>query len=125
MGNRTASIKKASIHKNTTEQKSIAVGLHRGHVTTEIKRTEKQAARVKQARRKGRAGRRVKLVRQIVNEVCGLSGYEKRVIELLKTGNPKDTKKALKTTKKALGTHKRGKAKREALQDLLRAAKKK
>ena len=125
MGNQTTAIKKASIQKNSTEQKSIAVGLNKGHVTTVIKKTEKQLKVVKQARKKGRAGRRVKLVRQVVNEICGLSGYEKRVIELLKTGNPKDNKKALKTTKKALGTHKRGKAKREALQELLRNTKKK
>ena len=125
MGNRTPAVKKASVNQNTTGQKSIAVGLNKGHVTTEIKKTEKQAKRVQQSRKKGRAGRRVKLVRQIVNEVCGLSGYEKRVIELLKTGNPKDNKKALKMTKRALGTHKRGQTKREALQDLLRNTKKK
>jgi hypothetical protein len=70
MGNRSNSIK-----KNTTEQKSIAIGLNKGFVTTEIKKTEKQAKQVKQARLKGRAGRRIKLVRQIVNEVCGFSGY--------------------------------------------------
>jgi large subunit ribosomal protein L36e len=125
MGNKATAVKKASIQKNTTEQKSIAIGLNKGHVTTEIKKTEKQAKLVPQARKKGRAGRRVRLVRQIVSEVCGLSGYEKRVIELLKTGNVKDNKKALKVSKKALGTHKRGKAKREALQEYLRNLKKK
>lgn len=124
MGNRLPAVKKASIYKNNTEVKSIAVGLNRGHVTTTVQKTEKQAKRVIQSRKKGRAGRRVKLVRQIVNEVCGLSGYEKRVIELLKTGTPKDTKKALKLSKRALGTHKRGKAKREAMQEFLRNIKK-
>ena len=120
MGNRSNSIK-----KNTTEQKSIAIGLNKGFVTTEIKRTEKQAKLVKQARRKGRAGRRVKLVRQVVNEVCGPSGYEKRIMELLKAGGLKDSKKALKMAKKALGTHSRGKAKRESLMEQIRQAQKK
>lgn len=125
MGNKTAVVKKASVHKNTTEQKSIAVGLNKGHVTTEVKRPEKQSKRVKPARTKGVLGKRVRLVRQITNEVCGLSGYEKRVIELLKTGLVKDGKKALKLSKKALGTHKRGKVKREAMQEYLRHLKKK
>ena len=105
MGNRSNSIK-----KNTTEQKSIAIGLNKGFVTTEIKRTEKQAKLVKQARRKGRAGR---------------SGYEKRIMELLKAGGLKDSKKALKMAKKALGTHSRGKAKRESLMEQIRQAQKK
>ena len=49
-----------------------------------------------------------------------MSTYEKRVIEFLKAGSVKDTKKALKLSKKALGTHRRAKLKREALMNLLR-----
>jgi hypothetical protein len=52
-----------------TQQKNIAVGLNKGFITTPLKRTEKEAKTVKQARTKGRLGRRVKLIRQIVNEV--------------------------------------------------------
>jgi hypothetical protein len=39
----------------------------------------------------------------------------------LKAGSLKDTKRALKLTKKALGTHRRAKIKRENLMNLLRA----
>jgi len=48
------------------------------------------------------------------------STYEKRVIEFLKAGSVKDIKRALKLSKKALGTHKRAKLKRETLMNLLR-----
>jgi hypothetical protein len=43
---------------------------------------------------------------------------------LLKAGSLKDTKKALKVAKKALGTHIRAKIKRENLMNLIRAQQK-
>jgi hypothetical protein len=49
------------------QQKNIAIGLNKGFVTTKLKVSEKQAKRVKQARNKGRLGKRVKLIRQIIN----------------------------------------------------------
>ncbi len=51
MGNRSNSIK-----KNTTEQKSIAIGLNKGFVTTEIKKTEKQAKKVQLELKRLKAG---------------------------------------------------------------------
>ena len=66
-------------------------------------------------------GKRVRLIRQVIGEVGGVSTYEKRVIEFLKAGSVKDTKRALKLSKKALGTHRRAKLKRESLMNLLRA----
>jgi hypothetical protein len=54
-------------------QSNIAVGLNRGHVTIPLKKTAKQAAKVKQARRKPILGRRVKLIRQVIDEVLVLS----------------------------------------------------
>lgn len=45
-------------------------------------------------------------------------------MELIKAGTAKDSKKALKLSKKALGTHRRGKAKRDALVEILRQRKK-
>jgi Ribosomal protein L36e len=44
-----------------------------------------------------RQGKRVKFVREIVREVCGLAPYEKRITELLKVGKDK---RALKLAKK-------------------------
>lgn len=94
----------------------IAIGKNKGHKTTKI-----QAKRAKPASAKGKIGKRTKLVRQIISQVSGVAGYEKRVIEFLKAGSLKDTKRALKVTKKALGTHRRAKIKRENLMNLIRA----
>lgn len=95
----------------------IAIGPHKGHAVTKFNAKGKTAS---QASKKGRLGKRVKLIRQVIGEVGGVSTYEKRVIEFLKAGSLKDTKRALKLSKKALGTHRRAKLKREALMNLLR-----
>lgn len=100
----------------------IAVGKHKGHPVTAFK-LEKKAKKARPA--KGRIGKRVALIRQVVSEVTGVSTYEKRVIEFLKGGSVKDSKRALKVAKKALGTHLRAKLKRESLINLLRAQQKK
>jgi len=68
------------------------------------------------ARRKGVTSRRVKAVREIIREVCGFSPYEKRIMELLRNNLDK---RALKFAKKRLGTHTRGKKKREELQGVI------
>jgi large subunit ribosomal protein L36e len=99
----------------------IAIGQHKGHAVTKFKVSEKASKKIRPASRKGALGKRVKLIRQVISEVGGVSSYEKRVIEFLKAGSLKDTKRALKLSKKALGTHRRAKLKRENLMNLLRA----
>ena len=94
----------------------IAIGKNKEHKKTRI-----QAKRARPVSTKAKIGKRTKLVRQIISQVSGVAGYEKRVIEYLKAGSLKDTKRALKVTKKALGTHRRAKIKRENLMNLLRA----
>lgn len=98
----------------------IAIGQHKGHPLTKYKPASKKASKPKQVSKKGKLGKRVKLIRQIASEVTGVATYEKRIIEFLKAGSLKDTKKALKLSKKALGTHRRAKLKRESLMSLLR-----
>ena len=98
----------------------IAIGKNKGHPTTKL--AGKQSP--KPSRSKGRLGKRVAFIRSLIGEVAGVSGYEKRIIELLKAGSLKDTKKALKVAKKSLGTHTRGKIKRENLMNLIRAQQK-
>lgn len=100
--------------------KVIAIGKNKGHPTTKL--TGKNT--VKPSRSKGKLGKRVNFIRSLVGEVSGVAGYEKRIIELLKAGSLKDTKKALKVAKKALGTHGRAKIKRENLMNLIRAQQK-
>eukprot|EP00331_Platyophrya_macrostoma_P031880 CAMPEP_0176436376 /NCGR_PEP_ID=MMETSP0127-20121128/17934_1 /TAXON_ID=938130 /ORGANISM="Platyophrya macrostoma, Strain WH" /LENGTH=87 /DNA_ID=CAMNT_0017819689 /DNA_START=82 /DNA_END=345 /DNA_ORIENTATION=+ len=78
----------------------------------------------KPSRRKGTLGKRVKLVRDTIKEVVGFAPYEKRIMELLKTGVAKDNKKALKLAKARLGTHRRGLLKREDMENVLRHRKK-
>jgi large subunit ribosomal protein L36e len=56
-------------------------------------------------------------VKQIVREVCGFAPYEKRVLELLRT---ELDKRALRFAKKRLGSHQRGKNKREEMSGVLR-----
>ena len=99
-----------------TQATTIAIGKNKGHKTTRI-----QAKGTKPGSTKGRISKRTGLIRQVINQVAGVAGYEKRVIEFLKAGSLKDTKRALKVTKKALGTHRRAKNKRENLMNLLRA----
>jgi len=89
----------------------LAVGLNKGHVVT------KRELPKRASRRKGYLSKKVKFVRDIVREVAGLAPYERRVVELLKVGKDK---RALKVAKKKLGTHIRGKRKREELAGVLR-----
>ena len=61
-------------------QKNISVGLNKGYATTPVKRTEKEASRVRQSRTKAVLGKRVKVIRQVITEVVGQSSYEKRIL---------------------------------------------
>lgn len=71
---------------------------------------------VRRVSRKGALNPRVKMVREVVREVSGFAPYERRVMELLKAGSASTMKRALKLAKRRLGTHLRGKKKREELQ---------
>eukprot|EP00798_Chlamydomonas_sp_ICE-L_P031228 gene31228-6378_t len=93
----------------------IAVGVNKGHVTT------LREQKPRPVNRKGHLGKRVKFVREIIREVAGMAPYEKRIVELLKVGRDK---RALKVAKNKLGTHLRGKRKREEIAGLIRKMKK-
>ena len=55
----------------------IAIGKHKGHAVTKFNVKTKK---VRPASTKGRIGKRVKLIRQVIAEVGGVSSYEKRVL---------------------------------------------
>lgn len=50
----------------------IAIGKNKGHPTTKLVANKKT---VRQSRTKGRLGKRVSFIRQLVGEVSGVSGY--------------------------------------------------
>jgi large subunit ribosomal protein L36e len=58
------------------------------------------------------------MVRELVGEVVGLSPYEKRLLDMLKTGGASAEKRMYKFAKRKLGTHKRATKKREMIKDL-------
>merc|ERR1719420_22356 len=93
---------------------NLAYGLNKGHKTQLVN----APARI--ARRKGSQNSRVKFIRDVVRETVGFAPYEKRCMELLRINKDK---RALKYCKKKLGTHKRGKAKREEMSNALVAMK--
>ncbi|KAK7011367.1 60S ribosomal protein L36, partial [Biomphalaria glabrata] len=95
----------------------LAVGLDKGHKVTKIEGGRK----TRPTRRKGKATKHAKFVRDLVREIAGFSPYERRCQELLKISKDK---RALKFCKKRLGTHVRGKKKREEMQVILQRMRK-
>merc|ERR1711957_1078206 len=97
----------------------MAAGLNKGFIVTRRQLGKKPSYR------KGRNCPRNKLVKEVIREVAGFAPYEKRIIELLKIGSAATFKRALKLAKKRLGTHKRGKKKREEMSEAIAAMRKK
>jgi len=89
----------------------IAVGLKKGFPV------EKRAQAARPSRQKGRLSKRVKMVRDLVSEVVGLSPYEKRLLDMLKTGGASAEKRMYKFAKRRLGTHTRATKKREQIKE--------
>jgi large subunit ribosomal protein L36e len=58
------------------------------------------------------------MVRELVQEVVGLNPYEKRLLDMLKTGGASAEKKMYKFSKRKLGSHKRALKKREQIKDI-------
>eukprot|EP00126_Sphaerothecum_destruens_P000666 Sdes_comp10852_c0_seq1m2506 len=94
---------------------SISIGLKKGFHITKREKTQKPSYK------KGALGKRVKFVRDVIREVSGFAPYERRMMELLKVGKDK---RALKLAKRRLGTHRRGKGKREEMQNVLASMRK-
>jgi large subunit ribosomal protein L36e len=101
--------------------KGTAIGINKGFIKQAIPNKKKLA---RPSRRRGHLSKRVDLVRQVIREVAGFAPYEKRIIELLRIGGSKESKRALKMAKARLGTHRRGVLKRAALEEALRAQRK-
>eukprot|EP01031_Cornospumella_fuschlensis_P051171 gene51171-62573_t len=85
----------------------IAVGLNKGYPVTKREKVARPAAS------KGRVSKRTKFVRELIGEVVGLSPYEKRLLDMLKTGGTSSEKRMYKFAKRRLGTHRRALKKRD------------
>merc|ERR1712137_338985 len=96
---------------------NLAVGLNKGHKVTKLEAGRK----TRPTRRKGAATKHAKFVRELVRELVGFAPFERRCQELLKISKDK---RALKFCKKRLGTHIRGKRKREEMQAMLQKMRK-
>ncbi|CAL52103.2 Ribosomal protein L36e [Ostreococcus tauri] len=94
----------------------MSVGLDKGHAVT------KREIAPRPGSRKGRCGKRVGMIRSLIRDVAGSAPYERRLIELLKNGRDK---RALKLAKRKLGTHLRGKKKREEMGNIMRKSSRK
>lgn len=101
------------------ERTGIAIGVNKGFIVTR----REPAARPIQ--RKGKLSARTALIREVIREVAGFAPYERRMIELLKIGSAATFKRALKLAKKRLGTHKRGKKKRDEMVEAVSAMRRK
>lgn len=100
---------------------SYPVGLNKGFVTTKIKKVPRPS------NRKARTSNRVRQIRQLMTSVADLSFFEKRILEMLKSGVTKVEKRAFKLLKKRLGSRSRAMKKEEKLRNIIKnlAAKKK
>merc|ERR1712027_172264 len=94
----------------------ICAGLEKGHKTT------KNTLKAKPANSKGRLTKHNKFVRDLIREVAGFAPYERRAQELLRIGKEK---RCLKFLKKRIGSHDLAKRKREEMQSILQAMRKK
>eukprot|EP00918_Siedleckia_nematoides_P079788 GHVU01174811.1.p1 GENE.GHVU01174811.1~~GHVU01174811.1.p1 ORF type:complete len:116 (+),score=20.01 GHVU01174811.1:36-383(+) len=101
------------------EKTGIFVGINKGHIVARRELPKKHVIR------KGKTAARTKMVREIIREVVGYAPYERRMIELIKIGTAATLKRALKFAKKRLGTHRRGKRKRDEMLRVVQAMRKK
>ena len=88
----------------------IFVGLNKGFIVTKPKvNTRKVKPSQKRA---GKLGKRVALVREVVREVCGFAPYERKMMEMIRTGIAAKEKRAVKLARRRLGTNRRAQSKR-------------
>merc|ERR1719347_270101 len=90
--------------------------LEKGHKTTP------NTLKAKPSKAKGRLTKHNKFVRDLIREVAGFAPYERRAQELPRIGKEK---RCLKFLKKRIGSHDLAKRKREELQAVLQAMRKK
>ena len=91
----------------------MRVGLEKGYP---VEKLEKKA---RPARAKGRLSKRTAFVRALVTEVVGQAPYERRMMDMIRTGGTGAEKRLYKFAKRRLGSHKRAIKKREQIKELI------
>uniref|UniRef100_A0A7S3MED9 60S ribosomal protein L36 n=1 Tax=Spumella elongata TaxID=89044 RepID=A0A7S3MED9_9STRA len=89
----------------------ISVGLNRGFPVT------KHEVGARPSNSKARLSKRTRMVRDLVSEVVGMSPYERRLLDMLKTGGAGSEKRMYKFAKRRLGTHRRALKKRDQVKE--------
>mmetsp|Transcript_21361 Transcript_21361/g.25254 ORF Transcript_21361/g.25254 Transcript_21361/m.25254 type:complete len:101 (+) Transcript_21361:36-338(+) len=88
----------------------VAVGLKKGFETEKVAKPSRHT--------KGAKTAKIATCREVVREVAGLMQYERRLLDMLKTGGASSEKRMYKFAKKRLGTHKRALQKRDDIKDV-------
>ena len=100
----------------------LFVGRNKGFIVSKPKvNTRKQ----KPSYRTRKCHPRVRAIKDIIREVAGVAPYERKMMELIKTGEGAKEKKAVKVARARLGTHRRALLKRAEIERLIKLQKKK
>ena len=99
----------------------LFVGLNKGAKATAAPKYWKKTP----VTRKGKLSNRCKHVREVIREVAGFSNLEKKMLELVRTGVAAKEKKAVKSARAKLGTHKRAKVMKNVIDGLIQASRRK
>lgn len=91
----------------------IFVGINHGHIVT--KPADPNGFKRQLSLRKGRSHPRTAMIRNVMMEVTGMSPFQRKMLELIRTGEAKAEKKALRMARKRVGTQKRAKVLREKM----------
>ena len=100
--------------------RSLKVGLNKG-----FKVTKHEASKPRPASRKAKTSEKVRVIRSMMDSICGLSAYEKKILEYYKSGVQKVEKRAFKSLRKRMGTRRRALKKQERLMNILKNLRKK
>ena len=105
------------------QKSGVFVGLNHGFIVTKVQGAT-DAQKHQKSHRKGKLHPRVAAVRAVVNEISGLAPYERKMLEMIRTGVQKKEKLAVKLARKRLGSQRRANAKRDQLLAVIAAQRK-
>merc|ERR1712166_704088 len=72
-------------YKRMEQRTGMFVGLNKGFIVTKPA-VANAAFRANKSQRKGRLHPRVRNIREVIAEICGLTPFERKMVELIKTG---------------------------------------